>query len=117
MSNTTGTPRQIWLSAEIVAEVQTQKINDPRPPRQKPTLHNIFVAMFIHGLKMYESNPTSVIIERRNTTDPGYYVPTFPQTEYDRAGEIAQSTGLSVVDVIVSLIGAAAKDGFKISTL
>ena len=108
--------RQIYLPRDVTTMVQTQKVNDKRPPRQRPTLQTAFVEMFKQGLAIHESGKRTVEMTRRNVTDPGYYVLSFEASEYERAEKIAADNGLAVIDVIVALITAAAPH-FKFSEI
>lgn len=102
--------RQIWLPRDVVANVKTQKANDNRPPRKQPTLHDAFVAMFEAGLEKYESGSCAWEIESRDMTDSGYYVLQFNGDSYTRAEQIASMQGVTILDVIVSLIRLANND-------
>lgn len=117
MTETTGKiARQIWLPKNVVANIKTQKAKDNRPPRDQPTLHDVFVAMFESGLKKYDSQLVAWNIEPRDVNDSGYYVLTFDSDSYTRAEQIASTEGVTILDVIVSLIRLA-NDDFKFSEL
>lgn len=108
MTETTGKiARQIWLPKYVVANVKTQKAKDTRPPRNQPTLHDAFVAMFESGLETYNSQLVAWEIEPRDTSDAGYYVLQFDGDSYTRAEQIASTEGVTILDVIVSLIRLA----------
>jgi hypothetical protein len=108
--------RQIWLPQSVVANVQTQKVNDARSPRKKPTLKNAFISMFKAGLEKYESQSVSWNIEPRDVSDSGYYVLQFDSDSYTRAEQIASTEGVTILDVIVSLIRLGNND-FNFSKL
>lgn len=111
------TTRQIWVSQEIVRGIKMQKINDPRKPRDKPTLNQILVAMFEDGLKSFSKGGHHEHIPRRDTTETGYFVLTFNETPYTAAEKIAEKAGIPVIDVIVWLIGVSHSNGFQISII
>lgn len=108
--------RQIWLPRDVVSNVKTQKANDQRPPRKQPTLHDAFVAMFESGLAKYDTQQISWNIDPRDTSDSGYYVLHFDGDSYARAEQIASTEGVTILDVIVSLIRFANSD-FNFSEL
>ena len=108
--------RQIWLPRDVVSNVKTQKANDKRPPRDQPTLHDAFVAMFESGLKTYDSQLVAWNIDPRDVNDSGYYVLKFDPDSYTRAEQLASTEGVTILDVIVSLIRLANSD-FQFSEL
>lgn len=108
--------RQIWLPRDVVSNVKTQKANDQRPPQKQPTLHDAFVAMFEMGLDQYESEQIAWNIDPRDVNDSGYYVLHFDPDKYTRAEQHAETEGVTILDVIVSLIRLANSD-FKFSEL
>ena len=108
--------RQIWLPNEIVKAIKTQKINDQRKPRERPTLHNAFLGMLKDGLEFAQKNNHGEI-PRRNTDDAGYFVLRCDGVTYAAAAKMAKENNVAVVDVIVWLIGVSFKNGFNISMI